>query len=186
VPADEQARLAAQFARNTEGTIQPTPPFFPAPTTPTAPFQGDGGLYSTARDYGKFMRMVLNGGALGDVRILQASTVEMMGSNQIGDLFVEKQDETMPNLSHAFPLGAGVDKFGFGFQLTRTESGGASRSVGSMAWAGLFNTEFWIDPAQGLAGTHLMQLLPFYDEGALHALQDFETAAYLQLVRPVQ
>ena len=64
------------------------------------------------------------------------------------------------------------------------DSGGEGRSAGSLAWAGLFNTEFWIDPQREIAATLLMQVLPFYDEGAIRALQAFEATVYRELVAP--
>jgi methyl acetate hydrolase len=178
VPAEDQARLPT-LHRRVGGSLEEGPQA--APAVPAPPFNGDGGLYSTARDYGQFMRMFLNGGALGDVSILSESTVAQMGENQIGAIFVEQQPGANPTLTRPFPLGAGVDKFGLGFQITGTDGGGVTRSAGSLAWAGLFNTEFWIDPQRGIAATLLMQVLPFYDEGALRALSDFETAVYRDL-----
>ncbi|HWO08949.1 MAG TPA: serine hydrolase domain-containing protein [Polyangiaceae bacterium] len=181
VPAEKAARLPALSIRAADGSLQENPQN--APATPTPPFNGDGGLYSTAHDYGLFMRMLLNGGALGDARILSEASVAQMGQNQIGDIFVELQEAAIPTLTRPFPLGAGNDKFGLGFQLTGPGTGdGPQRSPGSMAWAGLFNTEFWIDPTQQVAATLLMQVLPFYDEGALRALREFEAAVYGDLV----
>lgn len=180
VPPEKQARLPALHARAADGSLQEQPQLG-APAAPTPPFTGDGGLYSTARDYGQLMRMFLNGGELDGVRILSEGSVQLMGENQIGDLFVEEQETTNPGISQPFPLGAGVDKFGLGFQITGAESPGG-RSVGSLSWAGIFNTEFWIDPVQGIAATHLVQVLPFYDAGALRALADFEAAVYDELV----
>jgi methyl acetate hydrolase len=181
VPAEKQARLPTLHVRGADGSLQESPQGN-VPATPTPPFQGDGGLYSTARDYGRFMRMLLNGGTLDGAHILDEGTVAMMGENQIGDIFVEEQVSTDPGLSRNFPLGAGRDKFGLGFQITSAESAVVGqRSPGSLAWAGLFNTEFWIDPREGIAATLLMQVLPFYDEGALHALGEFEAAVYRDL-----
>jgi len=180
VPADQQARLPTLHVR-AGATLQEVPQG--APAVPAPPFNGDGGLYSTARDYGQFMRLFLNGGALGGVRILSESSVQLMGENQIGALFVEQQEAANPALTRPFPLGAGVDKFGLGFQITGAEGSGGARSPGSLAWAGLFNTEFWIDPQSGVAATLLMQVLPFYDEGALGALRQFELAVYGGLIR---
>ena len=179
VPREKQARIPTLHTRGADGTLQEAPQNG-IPATPAPPFGGDGGLYSTAHDYGQFMRMFLNGGSLGEARILSENTVALMGENQIGAIFVEQQEAAIPALTKPFPLGAGVDKFGLGFQITMS-SEGAARSVGSMAWAGLFNTEFWIDPAQGVAATLLMQVLPFYDDGALRALQGFEAAVYRNL-----
>jgi CubicO group peptidase (beta-lactamase class C family) len=181
VPADKAARLPTLHVRGADGSLQEGPNG--APAVPTAPFGGDGGLYSTAHDYGLFMRMLLNGGALGEARILSEESVAQMGQNQIGDIFVEQQEAANPALTKPFPLGAGNDKFGLGFQLTGPDtSERPQRSPGSMAWAGLFNTEFWIDPTQQVAATLLMQVLPFYDDGAIRTLQEFEAALYRDLI----
>lgn len=180
VPTDKQARVPTLHVR-AAGALTEAPQAG-VPAAPTPPFTGDGGLYSTAHDYGLFMRMFLGGGALGDVRILSESSVAMMGDNQIGAIFVEQQAAANPALTQPFPLGAGQDKFGLGFQISMNADGGAHRSVGSLAWAGLFNTEFWIDPQQGIAATLLMQVLPFYDDGAIQTLQAFESTVYRELV----
>jgi len=181
VPAEKLPRLPALNARGPGGELRESAQEG-VPTTPTPPFTGDGGLYSTAQDYGRFMRMLLNHGTLGDAHVLEPGSVEMMGQNQIGALFVEQQEATIPTLSKPFPLGAGKDKFGLAVQITSPDSDdGAHRSAGSLAWAGIFNTEFWIDPQREIAATLLMQVLPFYDDGALRALENFEATLYGQL-----
>jgi CubicO group peptidase (beta-lactamase class C family) len=68
-----------------------------------------------------------------------------------------------------------------GFQVTGAHNDAAARSPGSMSWAGIFNTEFWIDPARGVGGVLLMQYLPFYDEAAIATLQGFERRVYESL-----
>ena len=70
-----------------------------------------------------------------------------------------------------------VKKWGLGFMIS-TEAVPGGRSAGSLAWAGLGNTYFWIDPAKGVAGVILMQLLPFADVKALAVFAGFETAVY--------
>ena len=50
-----------------------------------------------------------------------------------------------------------------------------------MSWAGIFNTEFWIDPVRQIGGMQMMQVLPFYDDGAIRALRDFEEIVYKEL-----
>ena len=50
-----------------------------------------------------------------------------------------------------------------------------------MSWAGIFNTEFWVDPVKKIGGVHMMQLLPFYDDGAIRALRGFESTVYREL-----
>jgi methyl acetate hydrolase len=66
VPAAKQPRVPTQYSR-VNGGLQELPKA-PIPSTPTAPFRGDGGLYSTVQDYGKFVRMLLNGGRLRPVK----------------------------------------------------------------------------------------------------------------------
>jgi CubicO group peptidase (beta-lactamase class C family) len=180
VAADKQPRMAAVLMR-VDGALQPRPRT-PVASTPTPPYRGDGGLYSTAHDYGLFMRMLLNGGRLGPTRILSERSVRLMGQNHIGAIFVEQQAVGNPALTRPFPLGAGRDKFGLGFQVAaQSDDARTYRSAGSLSWAGLFNTEFWIDPQLQVGGVLLMQMLPFYDEGAIRTLQNFEKAAYRSL-----
>ncbi len=180
VPLAKQSRVATRYGRNNGMLKEQTRG--PIPTTPTGPFRGDGGLYSTARDYGKFMQMLLNGGHLGSAKILSESSVKMMGENNIGSIFVELQPSSDPSLTKPFPIGAGHDKFGLGFLITSGNPQDAKfRSPGSMSWAGIYNTEFWIDPVQHIGGVMMMQLLPFYDDGALRTLRDFEELVYQDL-----
>jgi CubicO group peptidase (beta-lactamase class C family) len=177
VAADKQSRLAPQYPRF-PGTITPLPPATVA-TTPAAPFRGDGGLYSTVEDYGKFVRMLLNGGTLNGKKILSEQSVKMMGQNAIGPIFVELQPDADKQRTKPFPLGAGKDKFGLGFQIASDDPRTKGfRSPGSMSWAGIFNTEFWVDPITHVGGVHMMQLLPFYDDGAIRALRGFEETVY--------
>jgi len=90
----------------------------------------------------------------------------------------------IPATSKPFPLGAGHDKFGLGFQIAAQGPDTTKyRRAGSLSWAGIFNTEFWIDPHSGIAGVLLMQYLPFYDDGAIRALRDFEATTYKELFR---
>jgi methyl acetate hydrolase len=177
VSSDKQSRVSMTYSR-AAGTLKEQPRAS-IPSTPTAPFRGDGGLYSTVRDYGLFMRMLLNGGQLGTTRLLSEQSVRTMGENQIGSIFVEQQPAADPQRTRPFPLGAGHDKFGLGFQIaSNNDSYAKFRSPGSMSWAGIFNTEFWIDPVRHIGGVQMMQVLPFYDDGAIRTLRDFEELVY--------
>jgi CubicO group peptidase (beta-lactamase class C family) len=180
VADDKQSRLPVQYTRFT-GTLTELPKT-PVPSTPTAPFRGDGGLYSTIQDYSRFVRMLLNDGTLGSAKILRPASVKMMGENQIGSIFVERQPDADKQRTKPFPLGAGQDKFGLGFQIASNDPAMSKfRSPGSMSWAGIFNTEFWVDPVKHIGGVHMMQLLPFYDDGAIRTLRGFEETAYREL-----
>jgi methyl acetate hydrolase len=174
VPAPKVGRVVTVHRTTADGLVE-TPNTAPI----TAPVYGDGGLHSTAADYAKFIQLFLNNGrAPNGVRLLSEATVALMGENHIGAVFVEQQPAALPALSEPFPLGAGRDKFGLGFEITAPHDEPFARSAGSLAWAGIFNTEFWIDPARGIGGVLLMQYLPFYDAAAIETLQGFERRVY--------
>lgn len=148
------------------------------PTVPKS-FNGGGGLYSTAADYVRFMQMILNRGiGPGNVRILQAKTVDTMKVNQIGELTAGKMKSFRPDRSSDVDIQPGhTEKWGLGFLINTTAYEGG-RSAGSLAWAGLYNTFYWIDPKRNLCGVILMQFLPFVDSEAIGLLNEFERAVY--------
>jgi CubicO group peptidase (beta-lactamase class C family) len=101
----------------------------------------------------------------------------MMTKNQIGDVIVQTQHTTDPGMSRDFPIGAGRDKFGFGFQITTSNKENPDlRAPGSYTWAGIRNTHFWVDPRRQIAAVIMMQVLPFYDDACMKVYQDFEAA----------
>jgi methyl acetate hydrolase len=139
---------------------------------------GGGGLCGTAGDYGRFLRLLLNGGKLDGVRLLGEATVAEMARNQIGTLEVPTMVSARPERSNDADLFPGmVKKWGLGF-LINTERGPNGRSAGSLAWGGLCNTWFWLDPARGLGGCLLTQVLPFADPGVLELLGAVEREVY--------
>ncbi len=180
VPEVKGPRLVAQQQRAGErmdGDIELQKPQ-PGLTVP-API-GGGGLASTANDYGRFMRMMLNGGELDGARVLKAETVTLMGQNQIGAITVPALKSAMPRSADFTFIADGRDKWGFGYLITTDQVPG-KRSPGSLSWGGINNTFFWIDPTRGIAGVIMMQYLPFADANALAVYDTFERGAY-QLV----
>lgn len=137
-------------------------------------------LYSTPRDYLRFQRMLLGGGKLDDVQILERATVAAAFTNQIGALdFPPAIATAHPELSVDVNLGPGL-KWGFGLLLNLVQQPGM-RAAGSGSWAGLFNTHFWVDPASGVTGAIYSQTLPFADPPAFQLYADFEQALYASL-----
>jgi len=141
---------------------------------------GGGGLASTADDYGRFVRMLLNRGELDGARVLKAETVDLMGQNHIGAVSVPALKSALPRSADFTFIADGRDKWGLGFLITSDQVPG-KRSPGSLSWGGINNTFFWIDPARGIAGVIMMQYLPFADAKALAVYDAFERGTY-QLV----
>ena len=170
VPEEDYDRVATYHQR-AQGVLTETP----NPEVLDMAIRGDGDLYSTGEDYARFIRLFLNEGMAPQTRLLRADTVAAMTRNQIGALAVETHTGTDPLRSSAFPIGAGSDKFGLGFQIAVSNRGNPSfRSPGSYSWSGIYNTHFWIDPTRQLGGVILMQILPFYDAEAVRLLESFE------------
>ena len=174
VPPNKISRVATIHNMTEKGLVEA-----PVPDEVRSSVSGDHGLYSTAPDYAKFIQLFLNNGFAPDgTRLLEEETIRIMGENQLGDVRVSLQDEPTPSISRVFPLGAGRDGFGVGFQVTGQHKDPKIRSPGSMSWAGLYNTEFWIDRKAGFGAVLLMQYLPFYDEDAIATLLGFEQRVY--------
>jgi methyl acetate hydrolase len=173
VPAAKAGRVATVNRRNARGEFTEAA----NPARPGSGAAGDGGLFSTAADYAAFLRMLLNDGKAGTIPLLQPESVRAMTMNQIGGIFVQTQQTTDPVASNPFPFGAGRDTFGFGFQIAGVNEGNPDlRSPGSYSWAGSNNTHFWVDPRRRIAAVVMMQTTPFYDEGAMKLVEEFERA----------
>lgn len=178
VPPGKYVRVATRHQRGADGILSESqnPPQLPVT------IQGDGGLYSTAADYGRFVQMLLQEGRLGRARLLESRTVREMVRNHVGPIVVQTQPSTNLNLSRPFPLGAGADKWGLGFQLAAPGSTRAGlRKPGSYTWGGIFNTHFWVDPEARIGVIFLAQVLPFYDERVMKVMQRFEELVYRHL-----
>jgi CubicO group peptidase (beta-lactamase class C family) len=176
VPQAKYPRVVAVNARGADGK------FVERPTAATIPatVQGDGGLYSTASDYGLFVRMLLNDGKLGQTRILNEKSAKAMFENHTGRVVVPLQVSANPTLSKNFPVGAGEDHWGLGFQLAQTKRPNM-RTPGSGTWAGIFNTHFFVDPSRDIGVIVMMQTLPFYDEASMKVYAGVEEIVYKNL-----
>ncbi|MCP3474378.1 beta-lactamase family protein [Bradyrhizobium sp. CCGUVB1N3] len=171
-------RLVATHARGDDGSLAPIP--FEIEQNPEF-HMGGGGLYGTAGDYIKFTQMILNKGRGNGNQLLKPETVALMGQNHIGDLTIGKMTTVAPMYTNDVDLFPDiVKKWGLSF-LINTAKTPEGRSAGSLAWAGLANTYFWIDPARDVSGVILMQLLPFVDAKCLEAFAGFERGVYAGL-----
>ena len=162
LPPDKAVRLATVYGHDAAGDLVRAPDGPGMDTQgqyvdgPRASFSGGAGLLSTARDYARFLQAMLNGGVLGDARILSPASVALMTANHVGDL-----------------LGNGVG-FGLGFQV-RLDLGGAGQpgSVGDYGWGGAYHTTYWVDPAERLVVVYFTQLRstrPIDDHAKVRAL----------------
>ena len=171
----QRARLASVHQRGADGTLAPIE--FELPQEPEF-LMGGGGLYGTASDYLAFCQMIMRGGTVDGGQVLRRETVAQMAQNHIGALEVGAFKTAMPTLSHDVDAFPGMSKkWGLSF-LINTQQAPTGRSAGSLAWAGLANTYFWIDRTKRVCGVFLSQFLPFYDHTAIDLLVKFETEVY--------
>jgi CubicO group peptidase (beta-lactamase class C family) len=176
VPTSEQhERRAKMHVRNADGSLAMIP--FEMPSEPEF-FMGGGGLFSTGRDYLRFLRAILNGGSLDGNQILKPETVAQMNRNQMGDTQVTCLKTVDPISSNDAEFFPGMSKqWGLAYMISN-EAAPTGRSAGSLAWAGLANTYYWLDPTRNVAGVILTQILPFADPAVVGTLGRFERAIY--------
>lgn len=175
VPEEKLKRLATAYSKSEQGELTPIP--YSRPTGEF--FSGGGGLRSTASDYVRFLQVILNGGELDGVRVLSTASVNLMSQNHIGDLeAADSVSSSNPGVSNDFDfMPDSADKFGLGF-LINTDPIPGGRPAGSLAWAGLYNSYYWIDTENDICGVLITQILPFFDAEVLALLNEFETAVY--------
>jgi CubicO group peptidase (beta-lactamase class C family) len=174
-----RGRQAAVHRRGADGRLTPFDRALPAEPEFTP---GGGGLHSTARDYAALIAMVLNDGLAGGVRLIGADTLALMRGNHTGDIAVGKLEATSPEHANPVEFMAGLRRcWGLGFQVN-LEPLPTGRSAGSLSWGGQGNTYYWIDPARGVGGVLLTQVLPFADPAVLDLFARFEAAVYAEIV----
>ncbi|MDE0357347.1 MAG: serine hydrolase [Gammaproteobacteria bacterium] len=149
LPPEKRDRLATVYNRRTPGALvrardgegmDAQGQYVDGPRTS---FSGGAGLLSTARDYARFLQMMLDGGTLGDARILSPASVALMTSNHVGDLF-------------APGMGFGL---GFSVRLDLGEAGEPG-SLGDYGWGGAYHTTYWVDPLERLVMVYFTQVIP--------------------------
>jgi methyl acetate hydrolase len=143
-------------------------------------WMGGGGLYSTAQDYLRFTRMILRRGELDGERVLAAETVAAMSCDSLGGPDVSALRSIHPFSNDAEFYPGMTQKWGLSF-LINTEDTPEGRSAGSLAWGGLANTYFWIDPARNVTSVMATQIVPFFDVEAIALFRAFESAVYASL-----
>ena len=168
LPAENKSRLTAVYSSGPEMKITRAPDGPKGQGDyvdgPRRSFSGGAGLLSTARDYGRFLQMLLNGGVLGGARILSPKTVALMTTNQTGTLFSQ--------------TGQG---FGLGFSvLEQPGADGRIESVGTFGWGGAYGSTYNVDPKEHLVLVFMIQLLPSRSS----VPQQFPTLVYQALVEP--
>jgi methyl acetate hydrolase len=172
-PSDDQRARQAQIHQRESGKLVPQP--YEELVTPEF-WAGGGGLYSAAADYITFLQMLLHGGTHDGATILSPETVKMLGENQIGRLQAGIMKTTTParsldvNFFPDIPVGWGLAS------LINEMRGPNGRSMGSLSWAGLFNSYYWLDPTRRVAAVILMQILPFVDKQAVAVYGAYEKA----------
>lgn len=174
-PEGREHRLADVKMRTEDGTFRPTR--LSPPAQPEAYGMGHA-LYSTAPDYMRFLRMVLNGGELDGTRILSPEAMALMMQDQMQGLAFQKMITAAPSVSADVDLFPG-NRVTHSMAFLRNEADiPGRRSAGSLGWAGVCNTHYWIDPARDLCAVLMTQSLPFLDPAMAATYEAFERAVY--------
>jgi methyl acetate hydrolase len=169
---DQRKRLAKIHARTPDGLVAtdteiPQEPEFE---------MGGGGLYGTVGDYLRFAQVFLHDGTFNGAQILKPETVKLMSQNAAGYVRVRPLRTAQPPISNDVDFIDGM-QWGLSF-LINPQALPTGRSAGSLAWAGLANSYYWIDPTKGVAGVYATQILPFFDVKSVPTFQAFETEVY--------
>jgi len=143
VPEAKRDRVATTYTA-AGGKLAPLPKNYGSATF----FAGGAGLFSTARDYARFCRMLLDGGTLDGARILKPETIALMTTSQIGDIQARIGD-------------IDIGKYGLGFGVSTTPgSNGGPPILHSYGWAGYYSTFFRIVPPRATVGILMTQVVP--------------------------
>jgi CubicO group peptidase (beta-lactamase class C family) len=153
----KEARLAACYIPAKGGMELQDDPAKSPYLQPPSFISGGGGLVSTAGDYLKFCRMLINGGSLDGVQIVSPKTIELMTANHLPD------GKDLPALSRSLFSEAAYNGIGFGLGFAVTMDPAKTLipgSAGEYSWGGAASTSFWIDPREELITIFMTQLIP--------------------------
>jgi methyl acetate hydrolase len=171
-----KTRRATIHDRAQDGKLTPLPDL-ELPQPPDMDMGGHG-IYGSAGDYMKFIRMMLNDGAGENGRVLKAETVAMMSRNGLGKLKSGGWPTSIPSLTNAGEFFPGLLKSWAYTFMVNDEKAPTGRAAGSLMWAGLGNLYYWIDRQTGIGGFWGSQILPFQDAVSYPGFVDFEAAVY--------
>lgn len=174
-----KARRATIHTRAADGKLTPRPEL--ALPQPPEMDCGGQGLYGSVGEYMTFIRMLLNDGVGRNGRVLQAETVEQMAKNGLGEIKVGGWPTSIPSQANAGEFFPGLSKSWAYTFMVNDEEAPTGRPAGSLMWAGLANTFFWIDRKNGIGGYWGSQILPFQDIASYPGFVDFEAAVYRSL-----
>lgn len=156
-PEERLERLAELYLYVPGDTYRPAGAMSAAATRPPALLSGGGGLVSTAHDYHRFATMLLQGGVIGDARLVSPSTVSLMSRNFLpGGADLEAAARGLFAETSMSGMGFGL---GFGCVIDSARLR-LPTSEGTIAWGGAASTTFWVDPVEDLTCVFFTQLLP--------------------------
>jgi len=167
--------LADLMQRGTDGLF--TSVDLASPSHPESYGMGSA-LYATAPDYIRLLRTVLNRGELDGQRIISSSGIEPMFTNQIGNLNASVLTSLAPDIAADVNIHPGFRKSHTAGFVRMEESIPNMRSEGSLTWAGVANTHYWIDPSKDLVAVLMTQSLPFCEPRYMQTYETFERAVY--------
>ena len=175
---DMRSRMAMLHQREDDGSVKPLDLILPQ--DPEVQMGGHG-LYSTAEDYAKFIRMWLNDGAGPHGRILAAETVEMATANALGEMKIKMLPGVIGWLSNDAEFFPGMPKSWALTFMINDEDAPTGLPAGSLTWAGLPNCYYWIDRSTGIGGFWAEQMFPFADPTSVVGFLDVQSAVYAAL-----
>jgi CubicO group peptidase (beta-lactamase class C family) len=175
--ADAGDRLANLFLKGEDGQFSPFE-MYPA-ANPEIYHMGHA-LYSSAADYMTFLRLVLNGGELDGHRLVGPEAMKLMYTDQLEGVPLPSPllKSSVPFVSYDVDPRPGTRKTHTAAFFRSEDDVPAMRRAGSLSWAGVLNTHYWVDPASDTAAVFMTQMLPFYDPDLIASYEEFERGVY--------